>query len=312
MAAAISREALADAPELGYVGAFVALWPAEPRPKWTTGCGSPRRSPRRPEQPAGRMPDGTTSYEVNVNSSARRSSTGTSARRSQSPSGWWRRNPGGANGEYRRSRRSPSSGTSRATPSRASRCVRALGDRDAPRRPHGAILALATLSLIELDEGTREGCRTARRALDVAASAASQRASPPGWHTSHSGEVSSPSVVPRRACESWRSPPGCSRGAPRSRITSRTAGLAEAQRPTATSSPPTLGGCGRAADRVLRRRRDLPGDARRGEARRRCAQRRRAAPGAELSESELAVLGCWPDRSRDARSPPSCAFPRTP
>ncbi len=48
----------------------------------------------------------------------------------------------------------------------------AMSDPDVARRPHGAVLALATLSLIELDQGDPEKSdRTARRALDGAASA---------------------------------------------------------------------------------------------------------------------------------------------
>ena len=165
-------EALADAPQLGYVGAFVAGLGSGTEAEVDHWLRIAEQVAAKAKHPSGRMPDGTTSYDVNVNviraafvyrdvgaavAIAQRVAA------AESRGGQWRV-PAFATLAFLRYL------SSQADAARAA-ASQALSDRDAPQRPHGVIHALTTLSLLEVDDGDPEkACRTARRALDVAAS----------------------------------------------------------------------------------------------------------------------------------------------
>ena len=117
------------------------------------------------------MPDGTTSYEVNVNvirAAFVYRDVGAAAAIAQrvvaaeSGGGQWQV-PALATLAFLRYISSEVDAAREAA-------AAAVSNRDAPRRPHGVIHALATTSLLELDQGDAEKAgRTARRALDIAA-----------------------------------------------------------------------------------------------------------------------------------------------
>ena len=123
-------------------------------------------------EPSGRMADGTTSYEVNVNviraafvyrDVGAAVAIAQTVADAESQGGQWRVPAFAALGFLRHVWGDDA----------AARIAinEALGDRDAPTRPHGVIHALATLSLLELDDAEPERARrTAQRALDVGAS----------------------------------------------------------------------------------------------------------------------------------------------
>ena len=301
--------ALAHAPELGYVGAFVAGLAGGTETEvdhWLRIAETVAAD----AEPTGRMADGTTSYEVNVNvirATFVYRDVGAAVAIAQrvadaeSHGGQWRVPAFATLGFLRHI--SGEDDAARAAVNEA------LGDRDAAARPHGVIHALATLSLLELDQGDAElAHRTAQRALDVGASA--------GLADSVTAGLG---YVARGRCLV-----ALGRPADGARELEIAAGLLEGRAPIAHHLYALL---------VLAEARRAGGDlvaahqsadaaelliesfddagifpamlAELRERSQRLRKRRPAAPGAELSESELAVLRLLAGPGRAARSPPS-------
>ena len=162
--------AIADAPELAYVGAFVAGLAGAAESEVDEWLRVAEKSAVAAQTPGDRLPDGTTSFEVNLNIIRAAfvyrdvEAAVAIAQRvvaEESGGGQWRVPAFATLGFLRHI--SGDADAARAAVSEA------LDDRDAPRRPHGVIQALATQSLLELDDGESEKAqRTAQRALEVA------------------------------------------------------------------------------------------------------------------------------------------------
>ena len=160
-------EAVADAPQIAYIGAFVTALAGDSEhaiDEWIRLAEA--NADRAPD---GRMPDGT-SFETNLEiiraaflyrDIGDAKAMAERVAKSQSAGGQWRVPSLAALGSLRYFS-GDQAGATRALDE-------ALRDRDAPVRPHGVIHALATSALLELDDGEPERAeRTARRALDTA------------------------------------------------------------------------------------------------------------------------------------------------
>ena len=287
--------------------------PAEPRPRWTTGCGSPSRWPRTPAavRPDGRRDDLLRGQRerhprrVRLPRRRRRGRDRPSAwRTAESRGGQWRVPAFATLGFLRHI--SGDDDAARAA------IDEALGDRDAPTRPHGVIHALATLSLLELDDAEPERARrTAQRALDVAASVGLADSVTAGLAYVARGRslvaLGRPAEGVARARDRDRPARG-SRPDRSPRLRPARAGGGPARRRRPGRGAP-VGGRRGAPDRVLRRRRDLPRDARRAPGA--VAARAQAPPG-DAGRRAVGVRAgrAAPARrrpARAARSPPSCS-----
>ena len=264
------------------------------------------------------MADGTTSYEVNVNvirAAFVYRDVGAAVAIAQRVADAESRGRPMAGAGFRGARASSGTSPGDADAARAAASTRRLRDRDAPQRPHGVIHALATLSLLELDDGEpRAGAphgptgpgRRPRRS-------ASPTASPRGLPTWPAGAAWSPWVAPAEGVRELEIATGLLEGrAPIAHHVYALLALAEAQRAAGD-----LVAAHRSADaaELLIESFDDAGifPAMLAELRERSLRvrkRRPATPGAELSESELAVLRLLAgaavaprDRRRAAASP---------
>ena len=163
------REAVADAPQIAYIGAFVTALAGDSEQaidEWIRLAEA--NAERAPDDP---MPDGT-SFEANLEiiraaflyrNIGDATAMAERVAKSEAAGGQWRVPSLAALGSLRYFSGDPTGAARAIDP--------ALRDRDAPVRPHGMIHALATSALLELDDREPERAeRTARRALDAARS----------------------------------------------------------------------------------------------------------------------------------------------
>lgn len=166
----LARDTIPVAPELAYAGAVAEGLAGAPEANIERWLRIAERAIADGTAPVGRMADGSSSFAVNVEV-ARATFVYRDVRAAATiaqgvvdrevPGSQWLVAALGTLAFLRHLSGDPGAAAAAAT--------QAITDRDAPRRPHGFIQALGTRALLEVDAGDAEGAaRTARRALDLA------------------------------------------------------------------------------------------------------------------------------------------------
>jgi LuxR family maltose regulon positive regulatory protein len=284
---------LDESPQLGYVGAFVAALAGGTETEVDHWLRVAERTAA--AHPSGPMPDGTTSYDVNVDMIRAgfvyrdvRAAVAIAQRvvAAEDGGGQWRVPAYGGLAFLRYLLGQPEAARAAAS--------EALGDRDAPRRPHGVIWALSTLSLLDLDDGDPEKAgRTTQRALDLAASVGLDNSVTAGLAYVGRGRGLVELGRPEEGVSALEAATGRLEGrAPIAHHAYALLALAEGQR--AAGDLIASHRSADAAELLIDSFDDagiLPGMLAALRDRSQLTRRRRpAAPGAELSESELSVL----------------------